>query len=182
VTDIVEIGPTDPTPDSGEIVYAVGPTVGRRLLDFVTMPAALALTALVVALATLTVTEPATELADVHSIASRGSSLEPYRWAGGARMIVALLAVLIALEGARRLAGSRPKVRVQVGDLQDDRTIDELEAAAIAEVPVSPAWAVTMVGASLVVAVISLAINAAIFGYAMASHTPPPTSTGLNGF
>ena len=124
------------------------------------------------------VVDPASEIGDVSvfTTASRDSNIAALRWAAGLRGLVALIALLLAVVAARRLLGRRAEVRV--GSMQpeadDAKSLDALEAEAIARLVVPSPLQATVIGAAIVVSLLSFALNAAAFGYAMASHVPSP--------
>lgn len=165
--------------DSRSISYPVGPSQLRRIFGTMTMPPALGVASLAVSLASLVVVEAASELGDIHVIAHREpTTLAVYRWAAGLRMGLAAIAVVLAIVGLRFLLGRRPRLTIEPEDFEaDDRSVDELESAVVAGVVPPPTWMMTVLGAALTVGLLALAINASVFGYAMASHVPPQ-----NGF
>jgi hypothetical protein len=179
----VEIGPADRPEDNQPISYAIGPGPLARLLGVAAAPPALGIASLVISLATLMVVDSASEIGDVHYYLheTSGAPLAEFRWGSGIRMGLALVALGLAIAGIRMLLGPRPKLTVGVEDLDaDPAALDEMEAAVLANATAPPAWMAAVVGSGLLVSVVALAMNAAAFGYAMASHSPPPTAT--NGF
>jgi hypothetical protein len=177
VSDIVEMG--GPEPDRVQpISYPVGPGQLRRMFDLAALPPALGVAALALSVTSLIVIQSGNELGDAYVIAhGTQNSLLVYQWATGVQMAVAAFATVLAVIGIRLLLGRRPKLTVQPADFEaDDKTVDELEAAALARVDQPPAWMSTLLGSSLVVSLVALGINAAVFGYAMAAHPPAPPS------
>jgi hypothetical protein len=180
VTDIVEIGP--PVPDSDQpISYAIGPSQFQRFRKGVMIAPALGVAALAISLASLMVVNGASEIGDVHTVTTGGQSpLLEFRWAAGLRMGLSAVALALAIAGIVMLLGRRPRLTVESADIEaDDEALDVMEAAALASSPMPAAWMSTLLGSSLLVSVIALALNAASFGYAMAAHLPAPTSAGV---
>lgn len=177
VSDVVEMGVPDPA-EGEPISYGVGPSQIGRCFRVLVAPAALGAAALGLSLASLIIVDAANEIGDVHAITHRATTtLVVYRWSTGIRMGIAALAVVMAVVGIRRLIGRRPRLTIEPADFEsDERTVDELEAAALAEVSVPAAWMAGLLGSALIVSVVALGINAAAFGYAMAAHVPPPQS------
>ncbi|HVW80924.1 MAG TPA: hypothetical protein VHB69_08315, partial [Mycobacteriales bacterium] len=134
-------------------------------------------TSLVVAMASLMVIDPASEIGDVRLFTGAGNpdgSLLELRWSSGLRGLAALVAFGIAIVAARLLVGRRARVRVGVSapEADDPASLDAIEAAAVAALPVPAAAPSTIVGAALLVSLISFVFNACAFGYAMASNVP----------
>jgi hypothetical protein len=173
VVDTIELGP--PEPSGNEISYPVGPNQLERILALVAVPAALALTSLIVAMASLMVVDPASEIGDIDlftRVNPNDGNLVALRWASGLRALAALVAFVIAVIAARVLIGRRAQVRVGASTPEADNpaSLDVLEAAAIAAVPSPAPWQATIVGAAMLVSLMSFAFNAAAFWYAMAAH------------
>lgn len=179
VTDVVEMGVPDPA-GRGAISYSVGPAQVRRVLGVLAAPCALGIAALALSLASLIIVDASNEIGDVHAISHGASTtLDVYRWSTGIRMGIAALAVVLALVGIRRVLGRRPRLTVEPADFEsDERSVDDLEAEALAQVVAPPTWLAGLLGSSLIVSLVALGINASAFGYAMASHVPAPH----NGF
>jgi preprotein translocase subunit SecG len=175
VSDVVEMGTPDPHPMQ-PISYSVGPSQLRRMFGVVGLPPALGAAALALALASLILVQSGNEIGYSYVIAhGHQTTLSVYRWSAGIQMGLAAFAVLLAIIGIRLLIGRRPKLTVQPADFDADATaLDAMEAATLAQRSVPPAWMATLLGSSLVVSIVALGINAAVFGYTMAAHTPPP--------
>jgi hypothetical protein len=173
---MVSSGPDDGEgQDANEIVYGVGPTVARRVLRIAMMPASLGVAALVTAFTSMLIIEAANEIGELAAVSASGNSfpLTPFRFASGIRLGVALVALALALLAARKAIGPRAQVRVTVDTLDgDSRTIDEIEAEAIAHASEPPAWVAMIVGAAVVFSLLAVAVNGADFGYALATNSP----------
>jgi hypothetical protein len=177
VVDTIELGPPEPSNDNNEISYPVGPNQLERIFALVAVPAALGVTALVVAMASLMVVDPASEIGDVDlftRISNADGNLVALRWASGLRSLAALIAFVLAVVAARVLIGRRAWVRVGASAPEADNpaSLDALEAAAVAAVPPPVPWQATIVGSAMLVSLLSFAFNAAAFAYAMAGHVP----------
>jgi hypothetical protein len=176
VTDIVEMGQGE-APQSGEISYPVGPSQVARIARLVVVPAALGLASMVLAAGSMMIMYPASEIGDVAfftRVANPDGNLLELRWSAGLRALVALVAIALAITAARLLIGRRPWVRVSASapEADDPASLDTLEKDALAARPaVAPSHA-AIVGAALLLSVLSFAFNAAAFGYAMSSHIP----------
>lgn len=166
---------TPEPPATQPISYAVGPSQLRRMLQVVKLPPALGVASLVLSLSSLMLVQSARELGDTYVIAHGSRDTLPvYRWATGIQLGVAALAVVLSIIGIVLLLGRRPKVTVQPADFDADAaTLDRMEAATLAQAGGPPAWMATLVGASLVVGIVALCVNAIAFGYAMTASTPP---------
>ncbi|MGN6474630.1 MAG: hypothetical protein ACTHK4_13415 [Mycobacteriales bacterium] len=177
-SDVVEMGVPDPV-GTEPISYSVGPSQLRRFCGVLVTPTALGIAGLALSLASLIIVDASNEIGDVHAITHRASTtLVVYRWSTGIRMGIAALAVVLAVVGIRRLLGRRPRLTVEPADFEsDERTVDELEADVLAHVSSPPSWLAGLVGASLLVSLVALGINAAAFGYAMSAHVPAPQNT-----
>jgi hypothetical protein len=175
VVDTIELGP--PEPSGNEISYPVGPNQLERIFALVAVPTALGLTSLVIAMASLMVVDPASEIGDVDlftRISTADGNLVALRWASGLRALAALVALVIAVLAARALIGRRARVRVGASAPEADNpaSLDALEASAIAAIPAPAPWQATVIGSAMLVSLLSFAFNVAAFGYAMASHVP----------
>jgi hypothetical protein len=176
VVDTIELGPAEPS-NGNEISYAVGPSQLERIVALVAVPAALGLTSLVVAMASLMVVDPASEIGDVDlftRLTNGSGNLVELRWSSGLRSLSALIALVLAVMAARLLVGRRARVRIGAAapEADDPASLDALEAAAVAALPVPSPGQATIVGAAMLVSLLSVAFNLAAFGYAMASHIP----------
>jgi hypothetical protein len=183
VVDTIELGPAEPAKNN-EISYAVGPNQLERMFALVAVPAALGLTALVVATASLMVVDPASEIGDVDlftRLANPAGNLVELRWSSGLRALAALIAFIVAVIAARLLVGRRARVRVGAAapEADDPASLDAIEAAAIAALPAPSVGQSTIVGAAMLVSLMSFAFNAIAFGYAMASSIPHAANTQL---
>jgi hypothetical protein len=181
VTDIVSNGPTDnppPAEPAEKISYRVGPTQASRILAVAAAPLAFAVSAIVVGLGSMMVVEPANDVANVKAILHRsGSELTPYRWSSGIRLGLAVVALVLAVVGVRLLIGRRPEVHVTADTLEgDNRTLDQIEDAAVANVANHPDWMRMIAGAGMLVAIVSVLLNTAAFAYAMAASQPTAVS------
>ncbi len=183
VVDTLELGPPEPSGDS-EISYPTGPSQLQRIVGLVAVPAALGIASLVVAMASLMVIDPASEIGDIDLFTQRANldgNLLELRWSSGLRALAALVALVVAVVAARMLVGRRARVRIGVAapEADDPASLDALEAAAVAALPVPARADATIVGAAMLVSLLSLAFNVAAFGYAMASHLPQTQPTQL---
>lgn len=179
VTDIVEMGPAD-APPPAEIAYPVGPSQLERIVRLAGIPTALGVAALVLATATLILVEPANEIADTTLIGGgSGGELSELRWASGIKLGIAVIALVLAITAVVRLLGRRPRVRLSVNEPEadDPASLDQIEAAVVAAQPQPSTGESTIVGAALVVSVVSFALNAAALSYTLATHVPSSQST-----
>ena len=181
--DTIELGPDDPSA-GGEISYAVGQTQWQRIAGVVAAPVALGIASLVVAMASLMITEPTSEIGDVALFTRIGNpdgNLLELRWASGLRALVALIALIIAVVAARLLVGQRATVRIaeSAPEADDSASLDAIEAAAIAALPVPPQASVAIVGSAVLVSLVSVVLNLAAWWYAMAAHIPQQGNTPL---
>lgn len=156
------------------------------MLDVACTPAALGIAALVLAVVSLTIVDPASEIGAIHYylggvFKGGGIPLVEYRWAAGLRLALALVAAGLAIGGIRLLLGPRPRLTVGVDDLDaDPETLDAMEAQVIAEAASAPpTWMMSILGSGLLVSVISIAMNGAALIYALASHAPPSTNSSF---
>lgn len=133
---------------------------------------ALALAALITATAAMTILSPANDFATAEFYSAHElNDLTELRWVTVSRLVVAGLGLLLAALAALRHAGELPALRYTFFD-NGDETLEETEAAAV------PRWITLLVGSSLLVSVLAVALNAAAFGLAMNVHHSPSFSVG----
>jgi hypothetical protein len=128
---------------------------------------ALALSALIAATATMLDMSVTNDIADAKLYSSRGlNSLDAIRWAAGTRLIVAVVALLLAVLAGLRYSHDQPATRYTF-------TGDGEEATESVVGVEAPGWVRLLVGASVVVSVLAIVLNAIAVGLALHLHESP---------
>jgi hypothetical protein len=129
--------------------------------------AALALAALIIATATILTMSVTNDIADAKLYSTRGiDELVPLRWAAGARLIVAAVAMLLAVIAGIRYSRNLPATRYTFSP-------DGEEAAESLEGAEPPGWVKMLVGAAVVVSLIAIVLNATAFVMTLHLHESP---------
>jgi hypothetical protein len=129
--------------------------------------AALALSALIAATATMLNMSVVNDIADAKLYSSRGiNNLEAIRWAAGIRLIVACVALLLAVLAGLRYSRDQPATRYTF-------TADGEEATESIVGVDAPGWVRLLVGSSVVVSVLAILLNAVAVALALHLHESP---------
>lgn len=142
------------------------------LLRLVASPAALAISSLVIALASLLTLGAASDIGDTALFSSRGrnlTELTEVRTAAGVRLVVAVIALVLAVAAAYR-SGTGGHATEESDDNADD------EADHADPDPAVPTWLAGLAGAALIVSVVAVVVTAVAFGYAMQATSGPAFS------
>jgi hypothetical protein len=129
--------------------------------------AALSLSALIGATATMLNMSVVNDIADAKLYSSRGvNNLEAIRWAAGTRLIVACVALLLAVLAGLRYSRDQPAIRYTFAADGEEAT----ESVAGVE---APGWVRMLVGSSIVVSVLAILLNATAVVLALHLHESP---------
>lgn len=135
--------------------------------------AALALAALITATATILTMSVTNDIADAKLYSSHGiDELAPLRWAAGARLVVAVVAMLLAVIAGLRYSRNLPATRYTFSP-------DGEEATESSEGAEAPAWVKMLVGSAGVVSLIAIVLNATALVMTLHLHESP--NFGLQG-
>jgi multisubunit Na+/H+ antiporter MnhB subunit len=128
---------------------------------------ALALTALIVATATMLNMSAANDIADAKLYSSRGlNDLAAIRWVAGTRLIVAGVALLLALLAGVRYSRGQPAIRYTFSE-------DGEEATESSEGADAPAWVSLLVGSAVAVSLLALLLNGLAWALTLHLHESP---------
>jgi hypothetical protein len=128
---------------------------------------ALALVALIAATATMLSMSVADDIADAELYSSRGfNNLEALRWESGTRLVIAVIAMLLAVLAGLRYSRDLPATRYTF-------SADGEEAAESAEGAEPPGWVSLLVGSAIVVSVLAIVLNAVAFALTLHLHESP---------
>jgi hypothetical protein len=109
----------------------------------------------------------AADISDAKVYSSHGlSDLAGVRWAAGTRLVVAVVALLIAVIAGVRYSRGLPATRYTF-------SADGEEATESIEGAEPPGWIKLLVGTSVVVSVLAIVLNASALAFALGLHESP---------
>jgi hypothetical protein len=134
---------------------------------------ALAVVALITATATMLSMSVANDIAGAKLASSHGfNNLEALRWESGTRLVIAVIALLLALLAGIRYSRDLPATRYTF-------SVDGEEATESSEGAEPPGWVSLLVGSAVVVSVLAVLLNAIALAFTLHLHESP--NFGLPG-
>jgi hypothetical protein len=161
---VTDIGMRD-TADPDSVVIRTGPAgaIARAAGAATTLAAVAVITATV----TMLNVSAADDIGDAKVSSSRGfNDLEEIRWVAGTRLIIAVVALVIAILGGIRYSRDLPATRYTF-------SADGEEATESIEGTAARGWVTLLIGAGVVISTLAIVLNAVALAFALHLHESP---------
>jgi hypothetical protein len=161
---VAEMGTRDTDdPDSVVIRTNAAGAIARAAGSATTLAAV----ALITATVTMLNMSAANDIGDAKISSSRGiNNLEEIRWVAGTRLIVAVVALLIAILAGIRYSRDLPATRYTF-TAEGEEATESIEGAG------APGWVTLLVGTGVVVSALAILLNAVALAFALHLHESP---------